>query len=823
MSNHKEQNRASSITRRNFMTTTATSALTAAFSPSLISNALAEGKQAGEAVREVLTGSHWGAMHATVKNGRLVSALPFRKDPFPNPLVNHTPEHVYSDSRVKYPMVRAGFLEKKHLSDTSQRGRDEFVRVSWDSALDLVADELQRVKQKHGPTAIYAGNQNWKSSGRFHNCGAALTRLLNLLGGYSPSYTNYSTGAMSVILPYVLGSWDPISRPTAWPVVIESSELVILWGSDPKKSLKVGWLIPSHSGLEGLQQLKASGKRVVVIDPFRSDSAEYLSAEWVAPRPGTDVALMLGIGHTLFESKLFDRAFIDRYTVGFDRFRSYLTGESDGVPKSAQWAADICHVDAALIRGLAASMAENRTMLIAGWSLQRADHGEQVPWMLITLASMLGQIGLPGGGFSLNYHYGSAGSVIADGANLGGLSSDSAPPGMPAPMPGTRISDALLNPGQTIDFRGEKVTYPHIKLIYWAGGNPFSHHQDINKLLRGWRKPETVIVNEQFWTATAKHADIVLPATTSFERNDLEQAGQFSGQFIIPMHKVIEPLFEARNDFDIFAEIAYRLGVGDAYTEGKSEMEWLESFYILALRQARFKELRMPSFHQFWQSGRHLEFAVPKNASSWVCMADYREDPAYEALATASGKIEIYSKAIEKLGYEDLPAHPTWIEPAEWMGSGKAEKYPLHLLSPHPTARVHSQMAHIPQRRDYTIAEREPIWINSEDAKDRGIRQGDLVRVFNERGQVLGGANVSERMRAGVVQMQEGGWYDPQDPTEPGSLCQYGTANVLTLDKGTSQLAQATSANSTLVNIEKYAGDPSPVTAFQPPKERKPR
>jgi trimethylamine-N-oxide reductase (cytochrome c) len=231
----------------------------------------------------------------------------------------------------------------------------------------------------------------------------------------------------------------------------------------------------------------------------------------------------------------------------------------------------------------------------------------------------------------------------------------------------------------------------------------------------------------------------------------------------------------------------------------------------------------MPSFHQFWQSGRHLEFAVPKNASSWVCMADYREDPAYEALATASGKIEIYSKAIEKLGYEDLPAHPTWIEPAEWMGSGKAEKYPLHLLSPHPTARVHSQMAHIPQRRDYTIAEREPIWINSEDAKDRGIRQGDLVRVFNERGQVLGGANVSERMRAGVVQMQEGGWYDPQDPTEPGSLCQYGTANVLTLDKGTSQLAQATSANSTLVNIEKYAGDPSPVTAFQPPKERKPR
>lgn len=821
MSNRKEHTGASSITRRNFISTAVTSALTAAFTPAMIANAVAKGRQAGEVVREVLTGSHWGAMHAIVKNGRMISARPFRRDPFPNPLVEYTPEHVYSDSRVKYPMVRAGYLKRTHLSDSSQRGRDEFVRVSWDTALDLVAGELVRVKREYGPTAIYAGNKNWKSSGRFHNSGAALTRLLNLLGGYSPTYTNYSNGALSVILPYVLGSWDPIYRPTAWPVVIESSELVVLWGSDPKKSLRAGWLIPSHSGLQGLQQLKERGKRVIVIDPFRSESAEYLNAEWIAPRPGTDVALMMGIAHTLLEAKLYDRAFIDKYTVGFDKFRSYLTGESDGVPKSAAWAADICHVDAATIRELAASMAANRTMLISGWSLQRADHGEQVPWMLITLASMLGQIGLPGGGFSLNYHYGSAGSPIADGAGLGGLSSGTTPAGMPLPIPGTRISDALLNPGQSIEFRGEKVTFPDIRLIYWAGGNPFSHHQDTNKLLRGWRRPETIIVNEQFWTATAKHADIVLPATTSFERNDIEQAGQFSGQFIIPMHKVIEPLFEARNDFDIFAALALRLGVGDAYTEGKSEMEWLESFYITAMRQARFKELRMPSFHQFWQAGRHLEFSIPKRANSWVCLADYREDPLFDPLATESGKIEIYSKAIEKLGYQDCPPHPTWIEPAEWLGSDKAKEHPLHLVSPHPTARVHSQMAHVPQRSEYTIEGREPIWINSSDAEARGIRQGDLVRVFNGRGQVLGGARVTDRMRPGAVQMQEGGWYDPEDPSQPGSLCQYGDVNVLTLDKASSELSQATSANSTLVNVEKYSGDASPVKAFEPPKERK--
>jgi len=818
---NKIQNNSSSITRRKFLAASISSALTAAFSPSLVTNALAKGKQAGGAIREVLTGSHWGAMHAIVKNGRMVSALPFRKDPHPNPLIEYTPDYVYSDSRVKYPMVRAEYLEKQHLSDTSLRGRDEFVRVSWDKALELVAGELKRVKQKYGPAAIYAGNSNWKSSGRLHNSGVALTRLLNLHGGYTPAYSNYSTAATSAILPYVLGNWDPISRPTAWPVIVESSELVIMWGSDPKKNLKAGWLIPSHTGFEGLEQLKRSGKRVIVIDPFRSDTAEYLNAEWIHLRPGTDVAMMLGIAHTLLEEKLLDRSFIDDYTVGFDKFRSYLLGESDGQPKTAKWAAAICDLDTAVIKTLAHSMVKNRTMLMSGWSLQRADHGEQAHWMLITLASMLGQIGLPGGGVGLSYHYGSAGSPVTNSAALGGLSGGAAPEGMPPVMPGARISDALLNPGQTIDYGGRKISYPDIRLIYWAGGNPFSHHQDINKLLRGWRKPETIIVNEQFWTATAKHADIILPVTTSFERNDIEQAGEFSGQFIIPMHKVIEPLHEARNDFDIFAAIADRLGIGAAYSEGRSEMEWIESFYNTALRQAQAKGLKMPGFADFWQAGEHLEFPIAEGASSWVCMEDFRKDPLLEPLGTPSGKIEIYSKALEKLGYDDCPAHPTWIEPAEWLGSAIAKKYPLHLVSPHPTARVHSQLAQLPQRSDYTIGEREPIWINDSDARTRGIKQGDLVRVYNERGQVLGGAHVSERMRAGVVQMQEGGWYDPQDPNQPGSLCQYGDVNVLTLDKGTSKLAQATSAHTALVNIEKYRGNAGQVTAFSPPKERK--
>jgi trimethylamine-N-oxide reductase (cytochrome c) len=769
MNKQVEKSESALFTRRGFVMSALASMATIGFSSQLVTKVLAGSKQAVESVREV---------------------LPIAKDPSPNRLVEYAPEYVYSRSRVKYPVVRAGFLTKQHQSDTTQRGKEEFVRVSWDKALDLVAAELKRVRQKHGPNAIYAGNQNWKSSGRLHNCGTALTRLLNLYGGYCPSYTNYSTGALSVILPHVLGNWEPFTRPTVWPVVVESSELVVLWGSDP-----------------------------IAIDPFRSDTADYLDAEWVHLRPGTDVAMMLGMAHTLLDEELLDQAFLRKYTVGFDKFRSYLIGESDGQPKTAKWAAEICDMDAEIIESLARRMAKNRTMIMAGFSLQRAEHGEQAHWMLLTLASMLGQIGLPGGGLGFSYHYGSAGSPITNGAALGGLSGGSAPAGLPAPIPGTRISDALLNPGQVIEFNGKKVTYPDIRLIYWAGGNPFSHHQDINKLLVAWRKPETIIVNEQFWTATAKHADIVLPATTSFERNDIEQAGEFSGQFIIPMQKAVEPLFEARHDFDIFASVAARLGIGDAYTEGKSEMDWIESFYNMARRQASAKGLKMPGFEEFWQSGEPLEFPIPEEASRSVCLSDFRDNPLLEPLGTPSGKIEIYSRKIEKLDYEDCPAHPAWLEPVEWLGSRKAEQYPLHLLSPHPSERVHSQLAHVPQRRNYTIQGREPIWINSIDASTRGIKQGDLVRIFNDRGQVLGGANVSDRMRPGVIQMQEGGWYDPQEPGQNNSLCLYGDVNVLTLDKGTSALAQAASPNTTLVDVEKYRGEGAGVMAFDPPEE----
>lgn len=186
-------------------------------------------------------------------------------------------------------------------------------------------------------------------------------------------------------------------------------------------------------------------------------------------------------------------------------------------------------------------------------------------------------------------------------------------------------------------------------------------------------------------------------------------------------------------------------------------------------------------------------------------------------LGTPSGKIEIYSNTIAEFKYDDCPPHPTWLEPTEWLGGAQAKKYPLHIVSPHPQYRLHSQLDNTALREVHEIGGREPIWINSVDAKARGIVEGDVVRVFNDRGSVLVGAFMTSRIRSGVVMLQEGAWYDPDKPGQPDAMCKHGLINVLTLDKGTSKLAQGNIANTALVQIEKYSQPLPTITAFEAP------
>jgi biotin/methionine sulfoxide reductase len=520
--------------------------------------------------------------------------------------------------------------------------------------------------------------------------------------------------------------------------------------------------------------------------------------------------MMLGLAHTLVVERLHDENFLARHCVGFERFLPYLMGTADGVAKSADWAAPICGIDAETIRALARRMARSRTLVTIAWALQRADHGEQPFWMALTLAAMLGQIGLPGGGIGFGYN-----AVHGIGASFEAVDWASVPQGenpVKTFIPVARIADMLLNPGGTIDYDGGKVVYPDIRLVYWCGGNPFHHHQDLNRLVAAWRRPETVIVHEPWWTPIARHADIVLPATTSLERNDVALARQDST--MVAMKQAIAPVGESRSEYGIFTRLARRLGFAERYTEGRDEMDWLRHLYDVSRQRASRDGAEMPDFDGFWARGR---VTLARRGPPQVMFAKFRADPERNALTTPSGRIEIFSERIAGFGYADCPGHPVWRPGKEWLGAPLAMRFPLHLVSNQPTTRLHSQLDPGVTSRSSKIKGREPARLNPLDAAARGIGDGDVIRVFNDRGACLAGVIVSDTVMPGAIQLSTGAWFDPTTPGAPGSLERHGNPNVLTRDEGCSSLSQGCSAHSTLVEVERFDGPLPPVQAFEPP------
>ncbi|TVS06452.1 MAG: trimethylamine-N-oxide reductase TorA, partial [Rhodobacteraceae bacterium] len=262
-----------------------------------------------------------------------------------------------------------------------------------------------------------------------------------------------------------------------------------------------------------------------------------------------------------------------------------------------------------------------------------------------------------------------------------------------------------------------------------------------------------------------------------------------------------------------FADLAERLGAREAFTEGRDEMGWLRHLYESGESQAASLGLDVPGFGGFWEAGI-LEFEIPEESRRFVRYAEFRADPLFNPLGTPSGLIEIYSRTIERMGYDGCPPHATWMPPEEWSGG-----YPLHVNSAHPYSRLHSQLNGTVLRADYAVADREPCMIHPDDAAARGIEDGDVVRVFNHRGQTLAGAIVTDATRPGVIRLNEGGWFDPVDASAEDALCAHGDANMLTRDVPTSRLANGNSGHSCLADVEKFTGDLPPVTVFEAPAE----
>ncbi|WP_070964050.1 molybdopterin guanine dinucleotide-containing S/N-oxide reductase [Vibrio sonorensis] len=808
-------------TRREFIKGSGQVAGAVAFTSFTPLNALANDEKS----TGILSAGRMGPLLCEVKNGKLVATKNAVAQTIRNSLQETGPDQVYTKARVKYPMVRKGFLENPK-QPKSERGKDEFVRVSWEKAYDLIHQQHMRIRSEYGAESVFAGSYGWRSSGVLHKAQTLLYRYMSMAGGYSGHLGDYSTGASQVIMPHVMGSIEVYEQQTAYPIIMESSEVIVLWAMNPMNTLKISWLSSDCAGPEFFHQLKKSGKTIIAIDPMRSETIDFFgdAALWLPINPQTDVALMLGIAYSLVSRDKHNKAFLDKYTTGYDKFESYLLGKTDGKPKDQKWASRITGISEKQIDKLADIFSQNRTMLMSGWSIQRQQYGEQRHWMLATLAAMLGQIGLPGGGFGLSYHYASGGNPTRDAGilpaismSIGGGSSagnDWADTGAINSLPVARIVEALENPKKSYQHNGHTLTFPDIKMIWWAGGGNFTHHQDTNRLINAWKKPELIVISEPYWTAAAKHADIVLPITTSFERNDMTMAGDYSNQYIVPMKKVVEPQAEARNDFDVFADLAEMLKPGGrkVFTEGKSEMDWLKGFYQSAQKSGRASRVRMPNFGQFWKDNQILEMKESKKANSYVRYRSFREDPAVNPLGTPSGKIEIYSKTIEKMSLKDCPPHPTWLEPDEYLINAKEDE--LQLLCSHPADRLHSQFNYAKLREEYSIAGREPVTINTQDAKRYEIKSGDLVRVFNSRGQILAGALVTDGIKEGSICVHEGAWPDLDKET---GLCKNGSVNVLTGDIPTSRLANGCAGNSALVKIEKYKDSEMTLTAFTPP------
>ncbi|MGN8158051.1 molybdopterin-dependent oxidoreductase [Salinisphaera sp. SWV1] len=697
--------------------------------------------------------------------------------------------------RVVQPMVRRGWLEG---NAQSIRGADTFVPVAWDTATQFVADEIDRIAGNYGNRSIFAGSYGWASAGRFHHAQSQIKRMLNLAGGFTASRHSYSYGTASAFLPHVLGPEYAGTNACApsWDQIVDHTDCLMAFGMRLTNAQCDPGGVGRHTVEQWLGRALDRGMRLIVVSPDTADRPDHPNAEHLAIRPNTDTALLLACAHAFIRNGEIDQRQIRQLTTGFDRLAAYVTGDADGVAKTPEWAARITGVRQSQIERFIEALRVPTSLLNLGWSLQRASAGEQPYWMAIALAAMRGQIGRPGGGFA--FGLGSVNSVGQPVRRLKAPGLDQGHNPVSDFIPVAAIADLLANPGGALEYNGQTLSLPDIRLVYWAGGNPFHHHQDLNRLRHAWQRPETIIVHEPVWTATAQHADIVLPSTLPFERNDIAVSSH--DRTIVFNRATHAPYADARDDHQICTMIADHLGVADKFAEQRNTEDWLA--YLYAGYREKFPEL--PDYRTFRQKGIHTlddELEAPR---STTLLAEFAEAPEAHPLSTPSGRIELFSETIASFAYGDCPPHASWVAPKEWLGGELAQTYPLHLLSPQPANRLHSQLDAVGASQRDKVAAREAAVFCTEDAVMRGIREGDTVKLFNARGACLVGATLSETLMPGVVILPTGAWYTPEDPTDFASLELAGNPNAVTQDRRASRLSQGSAAHSCLVEAVRH-------------------
>ncbi|MGI6450970.1 MAG: DMSO/selenate family reductase complex A subunit [Desulfitobacteriia bacterium] len=681
-------------------------------------------------------------------------------------------QRLYHPDRLKYPMKRVG-----------KRGEGQFEQITWDEATTTIANELKRITSQYGPEAIYWQNMTGDSAILAERNFAK--RLLGLNGGYLNQYNNYSTACTHVATPYTYGT---TSTGNSFDSLLYS-KLIILWGHNPAET------VFSTNTPYILKKARDAGAKIIVIDPRYSDTAALLADEWIPILPTTDNALMDAMIYVMITEGLYDKEFVAKYCLGFDEdqmpegipagnsLKSYIIGVSDGVPKTPEWAEKICRVPAGKIRQLAREYATIKpAALVQGWAPQRHAYGEQPVRGATVLASITGNVGILGGWASGSAYWGR--TKVA---------------GLPAANP-VKTAISMFMWTEAIE-RGKEMTAKDgvtgaerlstdIKMIFNVAGNTLiNQHSDINntvRILQDESKCEFILVAEQFMTPSAKFADILLPADMYFEREDITTPWIF-GDYVLYQGKAADPPFECRNGYDWMTEVADKLGFKDKFTEGRTRQDWVK--YIV--EQTRLNHPEFPTYEEFKERGVY-KWRFPEPL---IAFKQQIEDPANNPFPTPSGKIEIFSQRLYEMNNPEIPAIPKYIESWEGPADPLREKYPLQCFGWHYKASAHSTFHNINWLQE---AQKHCLWINPMDAEARGIKNGDRVRVFNERGEIEIEARVTVRIMPGVVAMPEGAWYTP-DST---GVDKGGCINTLTKYHPT-PLAKGNPQHTNLVEVKK--------------------
>jgi anaerobic dimethyl sulfoxide reductase subunit A len=682
---------------------------------------------------------------------------------------------VYHPDRLKYPMKRVG-----------KRGEGKFERISWDEATTMIADQVKRISQKYGALSIHplyaSGNSGAVAGTGF------VKRLLGLYcGDFLNYYGTYSSGQTRYATPYTYGTSNSGNMRADWA----NSKLIILDGFNPAET------VFGTNTMYYLRKAKEAGAKIIVIDPRYTDTAVTLADEWIPIRPGTDSALMDAMAYTMITENLHDQAFLDKYCLGFDEahmpegipagnsYKTYVMGQADGQAKTPEWAEKLTGIPASRIKALAREYATVKPgALIQGFGPQRHANGEQTVRSATLLACMTGNVGVKGGNAS-GAGYPPSTCTVGSIPSKGGKVMISCFLWTDAIVRGSEMTAAkdLI--------QGADKLPSNIKLIFNMAGNALvNQHAQINqttKILSDESLCEFIVTCDLFMTPSAKYSDLVLPGTTTYERDSILSPWGH-GEYLIYSNKVIEPMYECREEYDWLTDVAEKLGIKQDFTEGKSQVDWLR--YCTEATAKAYPEF--PGFDAFKKAGVFRR----KVAAPEIAFAKNIADPEKNKFATPSGKIEIFSKALyDRKNPEFVPAVPKFVPEFDGIGDPLQAKYPLQMTGWHYKRRSHSTHDNNPWMNE---AVRQEMWINPIDAEARGIADGDQVKIFNDRGATLIPAKVTPRVMPGVIAVPQGAWYTPgKDGVDT-----HGAINVLTIQRG-SYMSNSNPQHTNLVEVVK--------------------